>query len=184
MRRIAVISLLCLLWGSPSWAADGPFPRTPVYNPYSQSYFQLFGDNVNPGNWEAARARAGKKVFKGVRGRLAVVDSPEIHDFVLRTFDLTERQISVWIGLRYWCSARLLQWEGDRPYSPSDPDQFKVWHTQWSRSDEDACHFTKSAALGFAPVYYRTLGGLTRWQAVGAAKYFDYYLVEFPTGGE
>lgn len=126
--------------------------------------------------------RAAAKSFKGVRGRLAVIDSVETHDFVLRTFDLTQRKYQVWIGLRYWCTAHLLQWEGHLPFSPSDPGQFKMWHSQWSRTDENACSFTKSSKLGFAPVYYRTIGNVTRWQAVGAAKYFSYYLVEFPTG--
>lgn len=184
MRRVAVIWLFCLLYSGPLWAAEGPFPSTPVYNPHSRSYFQLFADNSDPGTWDAARTRAGAKSYKGVRGRLAVVDSAETHEFVLRTFDLTRRKWSVWIGLRYWCNAHLLQWEASRPFSPSDPERFRIWHSQWSRSDESACSLTKSIKLGFAPVYYRTIGNVTRWQAVGAAKYFGFYLVEFPTGQE
>ena len=182
MFRIFAIALTCLLFGGPLLAVAAPLPTTPVYNPASKSYFQLFTDNEHPGNWDAARARAGQKVYKGVRGRLAVVDSPETHEFLLRAFDLDQRQLSVWIGLRYWCSLRLLQWEEGRPFSPSDPDQFRLWHAEWSRSDENACSFSRSARVGFAPVYYRTISGLTRWQAVGAAKYFSFYLVEFPTG--
>jgi hypothetical protein len=180
MRLTLAIGLLLLVYIGQLGAAEGPFPNVPVYNPDSQSYFQLFSDNENPGNWEAARVRAGQKSFKGIRGRLAVIDNAQTHDFVLRTFDLNRRKISVWIGLRYWCNARLLQWEEQRAYSPSDPGHFKIWHAQWSRSDENACNMTKSTKVGFAPVYYRTIGNVTRWQAVGAAKYFDYYLVEFP----
>jgi hypothetical protein len=180
MRLIIAIGLLSLVFIGQLRAAEGPFPNVPVYNPASQSYFQLFGDNQNPGNWEAAKVRAGQKSFKGIRGRLAVVDSAQTHDFVLRTFDLNTRKISVWIGLRYWCNARLLQWEEQRAFSPSDPGHFKIWHAQWSRSDESACTLSKSTKVGFAPVYYRTIGNVTRWQAVGAAKYFNYYLVEFP----
>ena len=183
MIRALAISLICLLWSSPLWAAN-PLPRSPVYNPYSKSYFQLFDDNENPGHWEAARARANMKAFKGVRGRLAVIDSAETHKFVLDTFDMNRRGISTWIGLRYWCGARLLQWEDHRPFSPSDPDSFRLWHSQWSRTDENACSFTGSTKTGYAPVYYRTMHGITRWQAVGASKYFSYYLVEYPTGGE
>jgi hypothetical protein len=182
MWRVTLICLFCVLYSTPLWAAEYPYPNSPVYNPHSKSYFQLFADNENPGNWEAARTRAGTKSFKGVRGRLAVINSAETHDFVLQTFQLTRRKVSVWIGLRYWCSARLLQWEADRPFSPSDPEHFKMWHSQWSRSDENACNFAKSVRAGFAPVYYRTIGNVTRWQAAGAAKYFSYYLVEFPIG--
>lgn len=187
MRLILIV--LAVLWGSsvssvPIWAAEGPFPNVPVYNASSKSYFQLFADNENPGNWEAARARAAMKSYKGVRGRLAVVDTAQLHDFVLRTFDLTKRNTSVWIGLRYWCQPHLLQWETGRAFSPSDPGHFEIWHSKWSRSDESACGLSKSTKVGFAPVYYRTIGSVTRWQAVGAAKYFTYYLVEFPTGKE
>lgn len=184
MFRGFAIWLFCLVIGGPVWAAEGPFPNVPVYNPGSKSYFQLFGDNENPGNWEAARTRAAMKTFKGVRGRLATIDSAETHKFVVRTFDLNERKNTVWIGLRYWCNSHLLQWEVGRAFSPSDPAHFGIWHTQWSRSDESACGLSKSTKLGFAPVYYRTIGNVTRWQAVGAAKYFSYYLVEFPTGAE
>ncbi|HEY9536451.1 MAG TPA: C-type lectin domain-containing protein [Kiloniellaceae bacterium] len=176
--------IICMLFGRPSLAADLPLPRTPIYDSHSQSYFQLFGDNVHPGNWEAARIRAAQKFYKGVQGRLAVVDSAETHAFLLRAFKLNRRHISVWIGLRYWCSARLLQWEDGLPFAPSEPDHFRHWHANWSRTDQDACSFSKSSKVGFAPVYYRTIAGQARWQAVGAAKYFDYYLVEFPTGGE
>lgn len=184
MIRAVAIVLLCMLHGAPLQAADLPLPRTPIYNPASKSYFQLFNDNIHPGNWNAARARAAKHAYKGVRGRLAVVDRPETHEFLLRTFKLTQRGVAVWIGLRYWCDARLLQWEDGSPFEPSSPQAFRLWHAEWSRSDVDACGFARSAKVGFAPVYYRTVGGLTRWQAVGAAKYFSYYLVEFPTGGQ
>jgi hypothetical protein len=184
MRHAAVIWLFCLLSSGPLWAAEGPFPTNPVYNPHSKSYFQLFADNVSPGTWDAARTRAAMKSFKGVRGRLAVVDSAETHEFVLRTFDLRRRKAAVWIGLRYWCKARLLQWEAERPFSPSDPERFRMWHSQWSRTDEYACDFSNPAKVGFAPVYYRTIGNITRWQAAGATKLLGYYLVEFPTGKE
>lgn len=176
--------LVCMLYGNTLWAAEDPQQSAPVYNPSTKSYFQLFDDNVNPGNWEAARLRAATKVYKGVHGRLAVVDSLETHKFILKNFGLNWREASVWIGLRYWCSVRLLQWEGGLPYSPSDANQFRLWHSRWARSDEDACGADKSKRIGFAPVYYRNIGGTVRWQAVGAAKFFPTYLVEFVTNGE
>lgn len=183
MMKLAAACLFILFYSGSLLAAE-PLPLTPIYNPHSKSYFQLFDDNNNPGHWEAARSRASAKAYNGVRGRLAVIDSPETHEFVLRAFDLDQRGVAVWIGLRYWCNARLLQWEEHRPFSPSDPENFRIWHSQWSRSDENACTFSGSAKRGYAPVYYRTMHGLTRWQAVGASKYFSYYLVEFPTGGD
>jgi len=176
--------LLCMVYTGALWAAEGPYPSAPIYNPSSKSYFQLFADNGNPGTWDTAKVRAEAKTFKGVRGRLAVIDSAETHAFVVRTFNLARDKLQVWIGLRYWCEAHLLQWESGRPYSPSDPGHFKIWHSQWSRNSANDCSFAKSRETGFVPVYYRTIGNLTRWQAVGAAKNFPHYLVEFPTGKE
>jgi len=168
-------------------AAKEPLTRQPVYNPHSKSYFQIFSDNKHPGNWHAARQRARSKSYKGVLGRLAVVDSLETHQFLVKTLGLNQRGISTWIGLRYWCDGRMLQWESGRPFSPSDPDHLRLWHIPWYRGEagsKDACEYTGSRRHGFAPVYYRTVGGITRWQAVGAAKFFADYIVEYPTGGE
>src|SRR3546814_12247448 len=111
------------------------------------------------------------KAYKGVRGRLAVIDSAETHKFLLRAFDLDRRRISVWIGLRYWRSARLLQWEDGRPFAPSEPDHFRLWHADWSRTDLDACSSQKQSKVGFAPGYYVPLAGPTRWAGVGARNY-------------
>lgn len=184
MIRILLLIVALTLPSAPLAAADQPVPRVPFYNPASKSYFQLFDDNVYPGNWDAARARAASKAYRGVRGRLAVVDSRETHEFLVRTFRLDQRQDATWIGLRYWCSARLLQWEDALPFAPSEPTAFRLWHADWSRSEGDACSHARSKKVNFAPVYYRTVGGVTRWQAVGAAKWFNHYLVEYPTGGE
>jgi hypothetical protein len=184
MVRKAVILLICMLWSNSLWSAEVPLQSAIIYNPASKSYFQLFNDNVNPGNWEAAQQRAANKIYKGVRGRLAVVDSLDTHNFIIKNFHLDWRDASVWIGFRYWCSVHMLQWEGSLPYSPSDANHFALWHSSWSRGNLDPCSSFKSGKLGFAPVYYRNIAGTVRWQAVGAAKYFTTYLVEYVTNGE
>lgn len=181
MIRLLATAIICLLASGPALADDPPLPQSPVYDPHSKSHFQLFDDNKSPGSWEAARARAVRKSYRDVPGRLAVVDSRETHEFLLRAFDLDQRSPSVWIGLRYWCTARLLQWEHGTPFSPSDPEPFRLWHAQWTHPQAPAC---STRAAGFAPVYYRTIGGVTRWQAVEASRYLSHYLVEFPTGAE
>lgn len=187
MRVTMFVLAVVLLGHLAGGARAADFPSSPVYNPASKSYFQLFSDNTHPGTWVAARERAHSKFFKGVRGRLAQVRSAETHEFLIRTFHLNNPRLDVWIGLRYWCRLRMLQWEDERPFSPSDPEQFRIWHDPWERDANEpggSCGMTGSRQQGFAPVYYRTLSGITLWQAVGAAKFFDYYLVEFPTGGE
>lgn len=188
MLRKAVMLLICLLCSPDLWAAEGPLQSAPIYNPATKSYFQLFNDDLHP-SWEGVRAQAESKVFKGVRGRLAVVDTLEKHKFVLQNFHFNWHEASVWIGLRYWCSVRMLQWEDGLPYSPSDADHFRLWHSRWARSESagsvaDPCGMDASLRQGFAPVYYRNIGGVVRWQAVGAGKGFSNFLVEFVTNGE
>lgn len=181
-----------MVWGHALWAAEGQ-QTAPIFDPSSKSYFQLFDDNVNPGTWDAARSRAASKVHNGVRGRLAVIDSVETHKFIIRNFGMNWHEASVWIGLRYWCSAHMLQWEGELPFSPSDAGRFRLWHSQWARNGSgqgasagmaDTCGMAASRKQGFAPVYYRNIGGVVRWQATGAGKGFANYLVEFVTNGE
>jgi hypothetical protein len=181
-----------MLYSHALWAADehvgvplNAAVGVPIYNPATKSYFELFNDNVPPpSNWDAAKTRAATKFYEGVRGRLAVVDSAETHKFIIQNFKLNWREASVWIGLRYWCSVHMLQWEDGLPFSPSDASHFRIWHASWSRTGDNACNEHKSLKTGFAPVYYRNMGGRVRWQAVGAAKYFTLYLVEFVTNGE
>lgn len=155
----------------------------PVYNPASKSYFQLVHDRSRSYRWDRAQKEAAKKVFKGARGRLAVIDSLETHQFVLRNFDIRSERTNVWIGLRYWCPVQMLQWEGNRLFSPTDPEKFRAWHTPWHRL-RHFCQDVRTRQHGYMAAYYRTINGITQWQAVGIAKGFHYYLVEFPTGEE
>jgi len=183
MARIAALFLICLLYSNPLWSADDAHQSAPIYDPASKSYFQLFDDNLK-GHWVEAKALAATKFYKGVRGRLAVVDNAQTNEFILAHFDFNRGDASVWIGLRYWCSAHMLQWEGSLAYSPSDANHFKLWHSSWSRDDYDPCAMDASKRSGYAPVYYRNIGGTVRWQAVGAGKGFREYLVEYVTHGE
>ena len=159
-----------------------------VYNPHTKSYFQLFRDNVHGGGrWANALDRAKTKYYKGIAGRLAHVEDPETHQFLVENLGLRHEREPIWIGLRYWCSLKMLQWTSDRAFSPSDADRFRMWHTYWSAQgpNSSACDLSASyGRRGFAPVYYTTINGVTRWQATGAAKFYDRYVVEYLTGGE
>ncbi len=154
----------------------------PIYNPASKSYFQLLKQTTKKQNWGSAHRAALSRTFKGVRGRLAVIDRPETHQFILQNFDLSRE---VWIGLRYWCSFRMLQWNDLLPYSPSDPGRFHAWHPQWYRNAQTTCAAWWSKKRAYMPFYYQSLGERNaRWQASGPAKYFTRFLVEYPTGEE
>ncbi len=163
---------------SVSWAARSGDP--PIYNPATKSYFQLLSLSTYKKRWQDAREAAASQFFQGTRGRLAVIDRPETHEFVLENFEFRN---PIWIGLRYWCSFRMLEWTGQRPYSPTEPGRFHAWHPQWYRNDQSNCAPTRRGQENYMPVYYQPLGeNNARWQASGPAKFFGLYLVEFPTG--
>jgi hypothetical protein len=183
-RRLvgSLLLLFLLLCGGVSYArAAAGAGDPPVYNPVSKSYFQMLGTTGRHGNWPESLEQARAQTFKGVRGRLAVIDSLETHEFVMRNFDVSH---PVWIGLRYWCEFRMLEWVGLRPYSPGDPGRYQAWHPQWSRGDQ-FCPPNASGPGAFLGVYYQPISDSSAlWQAVRTGKGFGRLLVEFPTGGE
>jgi hypothetical protein len=175
------IFVALLLRGESAFSAAGP-GDPPVYNPASGSYFQLLDLTTHKKRWSDARQMAGSQSYLGVQGRLALVNDSETHEFILRTFDMSKE---IWIGLRYWCEYRMLEWNGQRPYSPSDPGHFQAWHAQWSRQGDVYCPSHWSGQNAYMPIYYRPVSSNNaRWQATSPPKFFGRILVEFPTGEE
>ena len=157
----------------------------PVYDPRSKSYFELRNDLAGNGSsWIQAKRVAESLRYKGERGRLAVVDSPQVHQFLVENFDLKEE---TWIGLRFWCKYRQLQWVNGKVHRR---DAFNHWDSRWYRYQGAAdpnlgwCRTAGTVAAGFMPVYYLPRKKGYRWQAVGADKGFRSYLVEYPTGSQ
>jgi len=151
----------------------------PIYNPASKSYFQLLKATGRLNNWLTVRGQAMAQTFNGVQGRLAVIDSAETHEFIMKSFNVSK---PIWVGLRYWCEFRMLEWYGQRPYSPSDPGHFQAWHSQWNRGNQ-LCAHGSSGPNAFMGVYYQPVGKQSaRWQAARRGKGFGLLLVEFPTG--
>ena len=154
----------------------------PIYDPASKSYFQLLTLKTQKTNWRFAQRAALSTTFKNVRGRLAVIDRPETHQFILQNFDMSG---PTWIGLRYWCRFRMLEWSGLRPYSPGDPGRFHAWHPQWYRNAKSICASWRSQDEAYMTFYYQPVGERNaRWQASGPGKGFARFLVEYPTGEE
>lgn len=155
----------------------------PLYSPHSKSYFELRSDKKNA-LWSEAQEAAEKLVYKGARGRLAVVRGIEVHQFLFRNFRLLEE---TWIGLRFWCRFKKLQWIDGRIHPR---DGFNYWDPRWYRYYGSAdpglqwCQSNGSARSGYMPVYYLPSDKGYRWQAVDSSKVFNYYLVEYPTGKE
>lgn len=158
---------------------DGVLYETPVYDPVTKRYFALnwarsTKDAYRATSWANASAAAKSRQYKGVHGRLAIVDTPEVHSFLLQTF---HPPCEAWIGLRYWCGARALEWSSGQAWQPG---AFNAWDKVW-RQDENACRGA-DAAKDYMPVAYsRTPNGF-RWIGKGLQKEYFAYFIEYPTG--
>jgi hypothetical protein len=144
----------------------------PFYNAETDSYFELFGrskGNHRGWPWRKANEFANSKQYKGQRGRLALIRSHEILNFVRETFTISGAS---WIGARYYCKYSKLLWSDGKLESPKAPG---MWHGQWHRTN------VRCANRGYMPLYLTPpeRGGIY-WQASGPQKWFNYYLVEYP----
>lgn len=154
-----------------------------VYDPVSKSYFQLHGftaaeskDPRRVGDWLSAQSIASSLTFKGVPGRLAIVKTPEVHDFLLRTFRSFNRD-DAWIGMKVDCKSMKAYWTDG---TPVDQQSFSAWDLgRWYRTDINCMN---NPALGWMGVYYKPANAGFRWQASGPAKAFEYMFIEYPTG--
>ena len=156
-----------------------PLFNTPVYNPHTKSYFLLVKvkpDEFDPGSegnrWRFAEEYAEHHVFKGVRGRLAVIKDLETTAWVETTF---RPGAEAWIGLRYVCNERQLEWTDGTYFRPGD---FQLWTKYWYQSEERPCGIPNEQM----PVeIYVDMDGV-HWAARGYDKAFELYFMEYPTG--
>ena len=151
----------------------------PIYSPLTQSYFELRDDNLPPdAYWWTADKRARAARFKGVQGRLAVIRSPEVHQFLEENGLIRDY---TWIGLRYFCYSRKLLWSSGDRHRNSD---FNNWARPWYNSSVTTCgnEGTSSEINGSMGVFYIGTSAGFRWRAAGYEKFFVNYLIEYPTG--
>lgn len=179
---LAVMALSAVFGESRGHAA---ITNTPVYNPQTRSYFELVpvsaaeGDGgiagVLPGMyWSSAQAAAERRVFKGVHGRLAVVRDLQTTEWVEATF---QPPSEIWIGLRYLCNIRQLQWSDGTYFKRGD---WQIWDRHWYQGIGGT--FCRSQEADWAGVTLDRNGLGVHWVSWGFAKTFENYLVEFPTG--
>ena len=151
----------------------------PVYDPEAKRYFMFMkSQNAVPSQtmWDSVSKQASAQAYKGVRGRLAIVDTPEVHQFLWTTFKPNHYQY-VWIGLRYLCRAKHLEWSDGTLWKPG---MFQIWDAQWNQ-DVYTCS-EKGNPNDWAPVAYTP--SMKSWVVKGNHKGYDYYFMEFPTGHE
>lgn len=143
-----------------------------AYYSASDTYFELVytggAIDANRLNWRTAAERAAKMSHRGREGRLAVVDTPEKHQFIREHF---QWRLPTWIGLRYWCSSRMMMWVNGVIHEHSG---FQNWAIPWHRT-HIRCGKNN---IPYMPVYYTEAA---QWQASGSAKKFRSLLVEYPS---
>lgn len=178
MRGAWVVVMTLLIVGTAPPVAAKPLYDEPVYFPERKAYFELVRippgySNRGPGapaaNWQNTRKLAAQRVYRGLRGRLAVVDSPELSAFLRKTFD---PRGNAWIGLRYFCQLGRLVWVNGRSHPASG---YKNWADPWQ--EEFAC---RGAQTTYAPIYVAPPPEGFVWRAQGSSKEQRFYFVEYP----
>ena len=146
-----------------------------VYHPESKSYYELVRMTGHNRRWHHAEKLARQRKHKGVRGHLAIVDSPSVHDFLQKTFKPDKR---TWIGLRYWCEFRKSVWVNGKVLSRRD---FSIWNVPW---DLSAHNVSCDGGMAYYPIFYTAVNEGFRWAGQGWNKNWHYYIAQYPTGGE
>jgi hypothetical protein len=168
---------LSQLTGQQADHPPGQLIGVPVYDPEAKRYFALMPSEFSKTNswmWDSVARQAQNLVYNGIHGRLAIVDTVQVHSFLLGTFKPNHYQ-SVWIGLRYLCQAKQLEWSDGRLWKPGS---FQDWDAQWNQ-DVFTC-IKHGDPKDWAPVAYTP--EMHSWVAKGNTKGYAWYFVEFPTG--
>jgi len=180
MRKIVIAALIALL--APSGVSAQAVVGKPVYNPETKSYFELYSypDPEKHGtHWGQHDQVARSKVFNGVHGRLAVVPSKSVNDWLRKTFRPDQ---GTFIGLRYFCNYRKLAWSsGDE----LKKDAYTNWGRHWNTEGTSSRGIVNAECLSFLPylpVHYWPVQEGFIWNANGPQKYFMYSFIEYPTG--
>jgi hypothetical protein len=147
--------------------------NTPILDKANGSYYEVvaFGPPFQL-PWEDAKMEADARVYKGRQGRLGVVKDAETHEFIAKHF-AAQVDAYIWIGLTYHCDSRQLIWEDGTLFKPGE---FSAWGSRWYRNQPMEC----IAERPYMPVAYMPATRGFVWQATGPAKFFEYYLVEYP----
>jgi len=179
---LAILALSATPAAAQTAAPKGALYDTPVYYPATKSYFEmkLFGKGysdahptTSPGaRWMRAMPLARTFIYKGVRGRLAVLPNAAALRFVERAF---RPDLQVWIGLRYWCSVHRLQWVTHEFF---DSGRAKIWARPWGA----VCNGGGYRGVAIGGPDYQAHPWLPLLKAWGYQKEFSAFLVEYPTG--
>lgn len=145
----------------------------PIYDPGSKRYFAMMASDPQHTTWDNVYQQARGLYYKGVQGRLAIVDSIEVHEFLLMHWPLKYFE-DAWIGMRYLCHARKLIWSDGKVYQRNG---FEAWDKNW-KQDVYFCGDVNDpndwAPIAYSPQF--------TWIAKGRHKGYRWYFIEYPTG--
>lgn len=181
MKRLAFCAALLIVGITAAQAQ--PVVDTPLFDPSSGSYFLLHrftkaespDDVFHALNFAQSMRAASGRAHKGVPGRMAVVKTAETHQFILINLRPPEH---TWIGLRYFCKLRQLQWVNGEVHPKG---AFSPWAAKWDQADTASC-VRGGGEADWMPVAYEGVHAGARWVAKGAKKRYSYVIIEFPTG--
>lgn len=204
---VAALCVFLIGVGTPVLAKkDGALYGVPIYFEPNDTYYELVSiksahrDQIPAGvtSWNTVRKLARQHIYKGRRGRLAIVNSKELNDFLRDKF---KPDRPTWIGLRYNCKYRKFIWVDGRVLGRRDYRNFgtpwNIWGAgNYINSGTVPDSSTRRCYKGWMPIHYwpvndsgywslgdKSFKGSGRgfhWNANGYAKFFGAFFVEYP----
>lgn len=187
MKRLLIAAGISILVSGGA-SAEGVKYNQLVYNPETKSYFELHrpkGQVTAAGIvWpEASKIAAGEN-YGGVRGRLAVVKTAATDRFLRETFNSST---AAWIGLRYWCGFKKLQWVTGEIHALN---KFQRWAATWNikgrnralSSMRAECPARAGRTSYFLGIHYWNLESGFKWNANSLNTGLNALFIEYPTG--
>ena len=145
---------------------DGAFTAGPYYSSSTKSYFELIRNNGK--TWSEAQSLASTHKFKNTSGRLAVIDRPGVHRFLVGKFAFLQ---DTWIGLRFFCENSTLIWTNGNGGKGS-------YFSNWSQTTPK----TNLSCPQTGYLYTFINQNAFDWDLGTWQKTANYTLIEYPTG--
>ena len=145
-----------------------------VYDPSSGSYFEIIRNPRGFRRWRDVRPFVNKRIYKGIRGRLAVIKTRATHEFLRKTFAIP---FDAWIGLRYHCSSGKLVWVTGAILRRGV--DFEIWHHKLYYEERNLCG--SGGRVNHLVAFYIIEGKRRYWRLSGPNHGMTSAVIEYPT---